>query len=825
MSFSREYYQGLPLIGWATRLLQPINTVPSRKNNTMAKFLAHSKNGDGTGVVELLKTHLDRVANRAADFSLALGFSQQARVAGLLHDLGKYSDQFQRRLLPGSNERGRDHSSAGAFLATQCYKAIGLLPALAIEGHHIGLQQLLTWKDIQGQIGEKLKADAERPRSEKVLTESDCGLLIERFRDDGFVFPKLTDGICPTGTHDLADMLDVRMLFSTLVDADFLETEAHFNGDASQPRRERSKGSTLAPKIALEAVRREIDKLASPVRTEAAPELLVVRKMLYEDCCNVATTHQPGIFTLSAPTGAGKTLSMLAFALRHAVKHDLRRVIVVMPYLSIIDQTASIYRDIFSERNGFAPNFVIEDHSNVRSDSDDDHDSVTDGPRLDRLLAENWDAPIVLTTSVQCLESLMAHRPSACRKLHRMAKSVILFDEVQSLPRELAVPTLATLSRLCERFGSSVVFSTATQPAFDHLDEFVAKQAIPGWKPTEITSNAAQLFAPSASRIKVCWRHDEAIAWESLADEIESGEGHAGAKQVLCILNVKRHAQHLATLLHDREVEGTLHLSTNMCTEHRMAVMKTVKQKLEGSQPVRLIATQCIEAGVDIDFPVVYRAFGPLDSIAQAAGRCNRNGKLKDAGTLHVFKPEDAVFPQGGYKQAVETTRSFLKRLGAPAHKLDSINILNNPKLLRNYYEQLYELTGTGKEDGDLARAIEECDFGDVAKNYRLIDDNSINILVPYDELAFKQLCDETEQDEFHNPKAIRSWIRKARPHAVSLYRPRTSDSPLWNYIEPIQFSRKNERSVSEATWFIAIPSATYDPLLGWCDGDDSWVC
>ncbi len=802
----------------------------------MTKHLAHSKNGKkaengrGTGVTESLEAHLDIVASRAAEFASASDLSQQAYAAGLLHDLGKYGDQFQRRLTDPA-ERGRDHSSAGALLAVRCYKHFGLLPALAIEGHHIGLQQLEAWKDMQGRINKKMQADVLRSSIKKELTEGDARLLCDRFQSDGFSFPNITDGLCPTGTYNCADMLDVRMLFSTLVDADFLGTEAHFNGDAEVAVRPRSDGPTLDPARAVDAVYREIDRLAESAK--ATPALLDVRKMLYEDCCRAATAHPSGVFTLTAPTGAGKTLSMLAFALHHAAKHGLRRVIVVMPYLSIIDQTARIYKEIFSERNGFPRNFVIEDHSNVRSDSndkDDAADSVDDGTRIDRLLAENWDAPIVLTTSVQCLESLMANRPSACRKLHRMAGSVILFDEVQTIPRKLAVPALATLSRLCERFGASVVFSTATQPAFDHLDSEVAKQAKPGWKPIEITSNSKKLFKPSASRINVCWRHDEPITWETLADEIENAAENASVSQVLCILNLKRHAQHLAKLLHDRVEDGTLHLSTTMCQEHRKVVLEDVIQRLKDKHPVRLIATQCVEAGIDIDFPTVYRAIGPLDSIAQAAGRCNRRGLLDNAGTLHVFQTEhDGMipYPQGGYKQAVEITTLFLKGLHLQGHDLDKTDILNDPKLLRKYYEQLYDFSGTGQEDNDLTSAIEACDFVKVAKHFRLIEGDSINILVPYDREQFEKLREETQRDEFHNPAAIRRWIKKARPHAISLRRPcekASRDSPLWNWIEPVQFSGKKDRTNREANWFTALESARYDPLLGWCDGDDSGV-
>lgn len=787
-------------------------------------LLAHSENAGGEGVCDPLKSHLTLVAKRASEFASAFGLSEQAYVAGLLHDLGKYGDQFQRRLQDPA-ERGRDHSAAGALAVLRCYKSWGVHPALSIEGHHIGLQKLESHGVMRRRICKLFNDDAILPAKEKQLTESDFPLLMKRFHADGLELPKIDDGIRPIDDHDLANMLDARMLFSTLVDADFLETEAHFNGDEHQPLRYREEGPPLNPEHAIESLTKAIAKRASS--SLATNDLLNVRKLLFHDCCDLATSTHPGIFTLSAPTGAGKTLSMLAFALWHAKTHGLRRVIVVMPFLSIIDQTAREYRKIFSEQNGFPPHYVIEDHSNVGSEKDGACDSVNPQRLTARLLAENWDAPIVLTTSVQCLESLMDNRPSACRKLHRMAKSVILFDEVQTIPGNLAVPTLATLSRLCERFGSTVVFSTATQPAFDHLDSIVQKQAASGWKPTEIVSVPARLFSPSATRVKVQWRFEESISWEKLAQQIEGSdeeEESVDPTQMLCIVNLKRHAQTLAQMLRDASVEGTFHLSTNMCPKHRLSVLTKVRARLKQSLPVRLIATQCIEAGVDIDFPVVYRALAPLDAIAQAAGRCNRNGTGQNGGILRVFFPEDAAYPLGAYKRATDHTRAFLRTIQNDGHDLDQMDILNNPPRLQQYYQELYTLTGVGAEKGDLEDAIEKRNFKDVAKHYRLIDGDTINILVPYDETEFEQLCAETEQDDFNRLESIRGWIRRARPHAISLYRPKLGDAKLWNCIEPIQFSRKQERADSDAQWFVALPSAQYDPLLGWCDFDDSGV-
>ena len=276
--------------------------------------------------------------------------------------------------------------------------------------------------------------------------------------------------------HDpaLSAMLDLRMLFSALVDADFLETEAHFEGDASG-RRPRPPGPSLDPERALAVLTRHIDAIAA--RSSSSPGVAALRADLLRACLE-AGSHPTGLFTLTAPTGSGKTLALLAFALRHAAEHRLRRVIVVIPYLSIIEQTVRVYREVFATQGDSSANgrLVLEDHSlagtrpKERARDEDEH---TDA----RLLAENWDAPIVVTTSVQCLESLFANRPSACRKLHRLARSVILFDEVQSLPTRLAVPTLAALSRLAHRYGSSVVFSTATQPAFTHLSRCVKNRS------------------------------------------------------------------------------------------------------------------------------------------------------------------------------------------------------------------------------------------------------------------------------------------------------------------------------------------------------------
>ncbi len=798
------------------------------------KYHAHSKNRSGEGIPETQLDHLQHVSKRAERYASAFGAGQQAFIAGVLHDLGKYADQFQRRLTD-PNEKGRDHSSAGALIATKCYKHLGIVPALAIQGHHIGLQQLDQWKEFETEL-ERAFLD---PKRNTKFTDGDLTKLLNRFEQDGFAFPHIqqdadTHLIPAQDRSDIADMLDVRMLFSALVDADFIETEAHFDGDREQPRRTRADGPILDAARALEVVKKEIDSLTQD--SSASSDMQQIRTNLYHQCLGAGTKHKPGLFTLSAPTGTGKTLSMLAFALQHAAEHKLRRVIVVMPFLSIIEQTATIYRRLFSEDKGFHPNFVIEDHSHVRSQDDDakenddaDKDNINASNRMRNLLAQNWDAPIVLTTSIQCLESLMANRPAACRKLHRLAGSVILFDEVQTIPKHLAVSTLATLSRLSERFGSTIVFSTATQPAFDSLHDMVSKQARAGWKPIEIVKNAQDMFEPSANRIHVRWRHFEPLPWKSLADELVDDQA-INKSQVLCIVNLKRHAQQLTQLLLDRGFDakghGILHLSTNMCPAHRQKLLEEVKQRFDDKLPIRLISTQCIEAGVDLDFPTVYRALGPLEAIAQAAGRCNRSGGQPQAGIVHVFSPEDdgrAKSPPGAYKSAIQVTTAFLNMFQQDEQSLDELNIINDPNKLRSYFRMLYKLTGTGDESGPLQVAIEICNFVDVAKEYRLIDQNSINIVVPYDNDKFNELVERTQQPEFHRPEAIRKWTRDARPYTVSIYRP-SLDNVLWHHIQPVEWSAKRELSDREATWFTALEGGKYHEVMGWLGGDDSLV-
>ena len=702
-------------------------------------------------------THLRTVSELSAEYAKAFGAEEEASLAGLLHDLGKYGELFQRRL--DGLERGIDHWSPGAWACLLKYGVAGIASALVIQGHHIGLQSL---SDDALQCLSPQQLSASHPQALR-LSEQDHGLLLERLDHDGLAIPRQPEH--PMYRREMhsepaALLLDIRMLFSALVDADFIETEAHFTAAGPDAPTYRLPGPDLNAARAEAGVRAYIEHISA---TSDAPDRVRRLRSDLLDACLRAAELAPGLFTLTAPTGAGKTLSMLSFALAHARRHNLRRVVVVLPYLSIIDQTAQVYQEALKPLVSEVSNYIIEDHSLARVPSE----SESDKEKHARLLAENWDASIVITTSVQMLESLMSNRPSRCRKLHRLARSVVLFDEVQTLPADLAVPTLATLSRLAERYGSTVVFSTATQPAFEHLHEGVKRYCATGWQPREIVPDGLRLF-DRARRTTVRWPRDrEKRQWPELAEEL------ADHRQALCVVNLKRHALELYSELAALGAEDIFHLSTSMCPAHRREMLDEIRRRLDpdNESPCRLVSTQCVEAGIDVDFPVAYRALAPLDSIAQAAGRCNREGKA-NSGDVHVFVPDDdRLYPGGGYQQAAQATVQLLRDLHGEVD-------IPDPEVFDRYYRLLYSLKDLADDSGELMTAMRRLDFAEVAANYRLLEQNTINVLVPYDREAFDELAARVLEEGLS-----RDWISKARTHCVGIYQPRDS-SPIHAFIE-----------------------------------------
>jgi CRISPR-associated endonuclease/helicase Cas3 len=793
-------------------------------------YYSHSSNRAGSPP-ELAAEHVLLVAERAARYAAAFGAQDEARIAGTLHDLGKYSDLFLRRLR--NQESGLDHWTGGALVALTRYKLQAIAAGLAVQGHHIGLQEggIANESFRKGFELSRLSDPGRHPLGLR-LTENDPNALVRRLEESGISMPAVpVESIYDPRAEALAGMLDVRMLFSALVDADFIETEAHFNGRADGTKEYRPSGTKLDALRALQLVRSHLEGLTRQARS--SDEVSGMRQELLAACLEAAE-WSTGLYTLTAPTGSGKTLAMLAFALKHSkLNPHMRRIIMVVPFLSIIEQTARVYRDLLKPL--CSEHFVLEHHSlanlqKTNEERDANPDNEEEARRTAGLLAENWDAPLILTTSVQFFESLFANRPGKCRKLHRLANSIILFDEVQTLPPRLAVPSLAALSRLAERYGCSVVFSTATQPAFDHLHDKIRPHAAVGWQPRAIAGNPERLF-DRARRVRFEWRIDETQSWDAIADELAKPEND----RALCVVNLKRHARALIERLRDRldSGEGLYHLSTNMCPAHREQALSAARSRLasKAPRPCRLIATQCIEAGVDVDFPSAWRAFGPLDAIAQAAGRCNREGRLDTLGRMVVFLPEkehdrEYLYPPGGYKEAAEMTRTLinLKRNEADEKGIPFENAFDmyDPALFTRYYRLLYDLTRVAEFDPDrneLAESIKRRSFVDVDKCYRLIDKQSISVLVPYArELELFESLKERLAADRH---LTRQWIQDARPLTISLYRPKDDDS-VWNFLDPAPLARGEKAD----DWFVYLNRRDYDPLLGLTPPDaiDAWT-
>jgi CRISPR-associated endonuclease/helicase Cas3 len=711
--------------------------------------------------------HGSEVSRLAQQHAKPFGDEEKAELAGILHDIGKYGDLFQRRL--HGLESGLDHWSPGAHIALLEYRSIAI--ALAIQGHHIGLQS-----GAANGLKEMRLEDIEKnhPRGLR-LSETDVVLLKKRLTDDGVILPS-TPTHKPVLPASAAEMLETRMLFSSLVDADFLDTERTMNRGKPDfvPR---PKTPALNATRALEILEQRLEELNSDLNIPQKTRNLRA---------SLATTSQKAalnparVFTLTAPTGTGKTLAMLRFALTRATKDKrTRRIIIVLPFLTILDQTVDIYRKLFAE---FGEHYVLEHHSLTgirKSETSGDEQATSDKEK--RLLTENWDAPIVITTNVQFLESLHANRPSACRKLHNIAESIVLFDEVQTLPVNLAIPTLKTLAKLAtEKYGVTVVFATATQPAFDTLHTEVQKGE-PfglGWQPTEIVPNQAELFS-QAKRVKSVWKTRNSTPWSSVLEWLERDQ------QALCIVNLKRHAYALARLAIQAELKNIYHVSTALCPEHRRAILKQVIADLQANKPCCVIATQCVEAGVDLDFPNVYRAIAPLDAIAQAAGRCNRNDARAEKGLLTVFIPESEAYPSKSYQQATELTRI---QLG------DSQLDLDNPETYRRYYSSLYAIQNI--TDPELEGFIKSQNYKEFAEAYRLIENDAVNVVVPYNQAA-KDLMQEARQHGI-SP----NWMRRVRGYTVSVYLKKNQGTP--EYLEPIKYRFGKNNDFSE-NWFLCV--------------------
>jgi CRISPR-associated endonuclease/helicase Cas3 len=661
------------------------------------QFLAHTENANG--VPHLLRDHLQTVGDLARHFAGKgnPALRDVAYWAGLLHDLGKYRSEFQDYLLKKRESSTETHHAVyGAALAL-LRESYGL--AFAIAGHHAGLHDHGELENLL--LGSKYQAERRLP-SLLARFERELSKVPERIADPDFI-----------GNSPHSVEFYIRMVFSLLIDADRIDTEAHCTGFCRLP-----------PRLDAPALLERL--IAEKNRKSSEGELNVLRNHIFQACLDRAN-EAPGFFSLTVPTGGGKTLSGMAFALAHAARHQLRRIIVVIPYLSIIEQNTAQYRQILDPDN---QGVVIEHHSAVHAP--EDRDEARPLSPFERHPAdyavENWDAPIIVTTSVQFIETLFASRTSRCRKLHNIARSVVIFDEVQTLPSHLLAPLLNVFRELHGHYGTSFVFSTATQPAFRRRPLSLAE----GFGPDEIKpiigDEEARTIFRRLNRVvfKPFPRPDQTLAWDELAGAI------AERDQALCVVNVRRHAFELWEKLRgklpaDRHA-SVFHLSSAMCAQHRFDKLWAIRARLRHKLPCRLISTQLIEAGVDVDFPIVWRALAPLDSIVQAAGRCNRENRLTDEsgkpklGEVIVFIPEKHSLPSGIYKTATGLTATLLEGMETGALTMD-------PALFERYFDQLYQLTSTDRE---IQNERELLHFRKVAGLARVIEDDTHAVIVPY---------------------------------------------------------------------------------------------
>ena len=670
------------------------------------QYIAHARQSDDEGweAPHFLEDHLLSVSELAAKKAQGFHSEDWAALAGLWHDLGKYREPFQKYIRDQTGferenahvEQGSGrvtHSTAGAIHALDRLGPIyGHILAYIIAGHHAGLPD---WLGGRGALSFRLG------ESEVEYQESLSELIPENILEG--VVPNIPEVARDTN----AISLWIRLLFSCLVDADFLDTELYMSAEKAERR---------TGDLGLEKLIKVYFQHLEHFREAAEPNPLnKIRSAILDDCFTAAES-EPGIFSLTVPTGGGKTLSSLAFAMRHAERFGKRRIIYAIPFTTIIEQNAKVFRDILGE------DAVLEHHSNL--------DVAPSGETSrSRLASENWDAPLIVTTNVQLFESIFASRTSKCRKLHNLVNSVIVLDEAQQLPRDFHKPITQVMRQMSEYFGVTWVLCTATQPELGEQQDAFGRVQHEGLGNIREIATAPAELAVQLKRviIKMPGADAQPTSWDELSLWVSN------EPCVLVIVNTRNNARDLFSRLPDDG--NNLHLSANMCAEHRSKLIPQIRQRLQArsagdSRPLRVVSTQLIEAGVDVDFPVVFRAMAGLDSIAQSAGRCNREGRLDGLGQVEVFMPEQSA-PPGFLRQGEQTTLALLKA-GLLSDPL-------SPATIQRYFSELNRKGGRDKHGiCGLLKAEQTTDpaidisFREAAKRFQLIDDNGIGVIVPY---------------------------------------------------------------------------------------------
>jgi len=676
-------------------------------------FCAHSKEDTSPESWHSLEDHLEGVARRAADFAKSFGAQQWAEIAGRTHDLGKGTRAWQAYLRKvngvkdefSSYYKGHPkHADVGACHLYQSSKEAGKLLSYTVAGHHGGLP---SWEGERAGTGLKARLQEENPNIEIPLPSLD--------------FPKgLPFDISDNERFGYQLQFFTRMLFSCLVDSDYLDTEQYLDADKAVKR-----GIWPALEVLYDQFWTSFNKL----RNEADPSLQInkQREFVLDDCIKAAK-QEPGLFSLTVPTGGGKTLASLAFALEHAKMHGKERIIYVIPFTSIIEQNARVFRNMLGE------NSVLEHHCNYIHDNSD---------WKTRLAAENWDAPIVVTTNVQFFDSFHNSRPARCRKLHNIAQSTVIFDEVQAIPVEKLKPCLEVIRELSHSYGVTSLLCTATQPALGHSDHF--KSGLKNVR--EIVRDVTTLFTNLR-------RTDETFIGELDIEDVAAKL--SDCRQVLCIVNTRKQALEIYKAL--PESEYNFHLSALMYPAHRTEILNKIRKQLENHRPCRVISTQLIEAGVDVDFPCVYRAISGIDSIAQAAGRCNRNGKSKTTQPVFIFQlPENRRASY--FRKAAQSAEKLFDRFSGR---------LTSPECVKKYFND-YFWKNEQQMDSDsiLAKGHQsvrgEIPFKEIAE-FQMIESAAVPVIIALEAESLKLV------ESLEDSKQTGGVLRSLQQFTVQIY-------------------------------------------------------
>lgn len=656
-----------------------------------------------------IKEHLEGTAERAGEFAEKFGKKEWGYCCGMLHDIGKYSEEFQRKIQEDTNDRV-DHATAGAQVCKERGGYYSIL-SYCIAGHHAGLPDY----------------------GNTAMSSSLCGRWKKRICDyhaykDEIKIPKLdTDPIVFSKDRNMDFALGtfIRMLYSCLVDADFLDTESFMkNGDTG-----RNSGESM------ETLQNRLEKHISEWLKNTDTDTINGRRTEILKNCIKEGKQKEGIFRLTVPTGGGKTLASLAFALEHAVKNHKDRIIYVIPYTSIIEQNAQVFREILGEDN------VLENHCNVDYESSEEFKPM-------HLASENWDKPVVVTTNVQFFESLFANKSSKCRKLHNIANSVVILDEAQMLPMDYLKPCTAMLQELVDGYRTSIVLCTATQPT---LDAFFRENAL-------IKELCPRMEEQFQFFQRVNYQNLGKIRWDDLLEKLKR-ENNA-----LCIVNTKKAAQ---MIYKEIDGEGIYHLSTSMYPKHRKRVLKEIRERLKNNEKCIVISTSLVEAGVDLDFVRVYRQIAGLDSMIQEAGRCNREGKRKlSESMVYIFDLEES-YPVQSQRQQMDVSKGILQ---------DYADIADL-KAITDYFTRLYHYRGTSLDKKKIMDEFQkmECNFAKVAKEFRLIEENTRMIFINREPEA-----DELLQ-ELRIKGVTRERMRKAGQYCIQVYDNEKSENSFFD--------------------------------------------